>query len=220
MKIGVLGGTGPLGQGIAVRLAGGGHDVVLGSRDAERSAGIVAELQEQWGTRIAGLTPGANADATAAEVVVLATVWDAAVTTAADLAADLDGRIVICVANGLTKVGRQFSPVLPPEGSITAAVQAAAPGARVVAAFQHVPAASLRDLDGTLECDVLVAGDDDEARTTVLALVDEIDGLRGLDAGGLVNAQGIETFAAAMLTVNLRHKGEARLRLVGIGEHR
>jgi NADPH-dependent F420 reductase len=220
MKIGVLGGTGPLGQGIAVRLAGGGHDVVLGSRDAQRSAVIVAELHEQWGARIAGLTPGANADATAADVVVLATVWDAAVATAADLAADLDGRIVICVANGLTKSGRQFSPVLPAEGSITAAVQAAAPGARVVAAFQHVPAASLRDLDGTLECDVLVAGDDDEARDTVLALVDEIDGLRGLDAGGLVNAQGIETFAAAMLTVNLRHKGEARLRLVGIGEHR
>jgi NADPH-dependent F420 reductase len=220
MRIGVLGGTGPLGQGIAVRMASLGHDVVLGSRDATRSAAIVTELQAQWGTRVAGLRPGANTDASAADVVVLATVWDAAVSTATDLAAALDGRIVICVANGLEKVGRQFSPVLPPEGSITAAVQAAAPGARVVAAFQHVPAAALRDLDGLLESDVLVAGDDDDARVTVLELIDTIDGLRGLDAGGLVNAQGIETFAAALLTVNLRHKGEATLRLVGVGARR
>ena len=220
MKIGVLGGTGPLGQGLAVRLADLGHTVVLGSRDVTRSEAIVAALQEQWGDRLAGLTPGANADAAAADVVVLATVWDAAVETARELAADLDGSIVICVANGLTKSGRQFTPVLPDEGSIAAAVEAAAPGARVVAAFQHVPAAALRDLDDPLGGDVLVVGDDDDARLLVLELVDSIGNLRGLDAGGLVNAQGIETFAAALLTVNLRHKGEGTLRLDGIGQRR
>ncbi|MET0919727.1 MAG: NADPH-dependent F420 reductase [Acidimicrobiia bacterium] len=220
MKIGVLGGTGPLGQGLAVRFADRGHDVVLGSRDAAKSEVIVSELQEQWGSRLDTLTPGANADAAATDMVVLATVWDAAVATATDLADQLDGRIVICVANGLTKVGKQFSPVLPPEGSIAAAVQAAAPGARVIAAFQHIPAAALRDLDGELEGDVLVAGDDDDARNLVIDLVDDLGTLRGLDVGGLVNAQGIETFAAAMLTVNLRYKGESTLHLGGVGAHK
>lgn len=220
MKIGVLGGTGPLGQGLAVRFADQGHDVVLGSRDAAKSEVIVSELQEQWGSRLDTLTPGANADAAATDMVVLATVWDAAVATATDLADQLDGRIVVCVANGLTKVGKQFSPVLPPEGSIAAAVQAAAPGARVIAAFQHIPAAALRDLDGELEGDVLVAGDDDDARNLVIDLVDDLGTLRGLDVGGLVNAQGIETFAAAMLTVNLRYKGESTLHLGGVGAHK
>ncbi|MET0895216.1 MAG: NADPH-dependent F420 reductase, partial [Acidimicrobiia bacterium] len=115
---------------------------------------------------------------------------------------------------------KQFSPVLPPEGSIAAAVQAAAPGARVIAAFQHIPAAALRDLDGELEGDVLVAGDDDDARNLVIDLVDDLGTLRGLDVGGLVNAQGIETFAAAMLTVNLRYKGESTLHLGGVGAHK
>ncbi|HEX5587202.1 MAG TPA: NADPH-dependent F420 reductase [Acidimicrobiia bacterium] len=220
MRIGVVGGTGPLGKGIALRLADAGHDVVMGSRDEARAAGIVAELQEQWGARVATLAPGTNEAAASEPVVFLATVWDAAVPTAHDLAARLDGAIVVSVANGLEKVGRQFRPVLPSEGSVTAAVAAAAPGAKVVAALQHVPAASLTDLDADASCDVLVAGDDDDARATVIELVDQVPGLRGLDAGGLHNAVGIESFAAAMLTVNLRHKGETTLHLGGVGDRR
>jgi hypothetical protein len=220
MRIGVVGGTGPAGKGIAARLADAGHDVVLGSRDAERAAGVVAGLQEQWGARVATLVPGSNADAAAEPVVFLATVWDAAVPTAAELAPQLDGTVVVSMANGLEKVGRQFRPVMPPEGSVAAAVAAAAPGARVVAALQHVPAASLGDLGGEPSCDVLVAGDDDEARAVVMSLIDEVPGLRGLDAGSLPNAVGIESFAAAMLTVNLRHKGETSLHLGGVGEVR
>jgi len=218
MRIGVVGGTGPLGQGIAVRLADAGHEVVLGSRDEARAAGIVGELRERWGDRVAGLVPATNADAASEPVVFLATVWDAAVPTAQELAPQLDGAIVVSVANGLEKVGRQFRAILPPEGSVAAAVAAAAPGARVVAALQHVPAASLNDLDRDASCDVLVAGDDDDARAVVLDLVDAVPGLHALDAGGLANATGIEAFAAAMLTVNLRHKGESTLHLGGVGD--
>jgi NADPH-dependent F420 reductase len=218
MRIGVVGGTGPAGTGIALRLADAGHVVVLGSRDRERAAGLVDELQQRWGERVASLVPAANFDAAAEPVVFLATVWDAAVPTAAYLADQLRGKVVVSMANGLEKVGRQFRPVLPPEGSIAAAVAAAAPGARVCAALQHVPAASLGDLEHDASCDVLVAGDDDDARALVIGLVDDVPGLRGLDAGSLHNALGIETFAAAMLTVNLRHKGETSLHLGGVGD--
>jgi 8-hydroxy-5-deazaflavin:NADPH oxidoreductase len=220
MRIGVLGGTGPAGKGVATRLGSVGHDVVVGSRDRDRARGIVDELVARWGERVSSLTAGTNEDAAAADVVVIGTVWDAAVPTATQLAASLDGKVVVSMANGLEKAGREFRPVMPPEGSIAAAIQAAAPGARVVAALQHVPAAPLGDLEEELSSDVLVAGDDDAARATVIELVDAIPGLHGLDAGGLVNAQGIEAFAAALLTVNLRHRGEATLRLVGVGERR
>ncbi len=220
MKIGVLGGTGPAGRGIAARLAAAGHDVVVGSRDRERARSVVDALREQWGERVAGLEPGTNHDAADADLVVLATVWDAAVRTAQAHADQLAGKTVIAMGNGLEKRGRHFHPVIPQEGSLAAAVQAAAPEAHVVAALQHVPAAALGDLAHPLATDVLVAGDDPEARTAVLELIDGIDGLRAIDAGPLANALGIEAFAAALLTANLNHKGEGTLRLEGLGPRR
>jgi hypothetical protein len=216
MEIGVLGGTGPAGQGIALRLAASGNDVIVGSRDAARAAGIVDGLREQWGDRVRGLRPGDNAAAAAAPVVVVATVWDAAVDTARAHADALAGKVVLVIANGMEKVGREFRPVMPEEGSVSAAVQAAVPAARVAAAFQHIPAAELEDLDHELHADVLVAADDDEARELVLALVDDMPGLRGFDAGSLANAVGIEALTAALITVNVRHKGKASVHFSGV----
>lgn len=215
----MLGGTGPAGRGIATRLGAAGHEVVVGSRARERAQAVVDALHEQWGDRVDGLRAGTNHDAAAAHVVVLATVWDAAVATAAAHADQLAGKAVISMANGLVKDGRQFVPVVSPAGSIAAEVQAVAPDARVVAAFHLVPASALADLDHHLTSDVLVVGEE-TARATVLDLVDGIPDLRGLDAGPLDNAIGIETFSAALLTVNLRHKGEGTLRLEGIGPRR
>jgi NADPH-dependent F420 reductase len=202
-------------------LASIGHQVTLGSRDAQRAAGVVDELRARWGDQVAGLRPGDNgAAAGAADLVVLATVWDAAVPTATEHAGALASKTVIAMANGLKKQGRTFTPVLPPEGSLAQAVQVAAPDAHVVAAFHLIPAATLGDLERELGQDVLVVGDDDDARIRVLDLVDSIPGLRGLDAGPLVNALGLEAFSAALLTVNLRHKGEGSLRVEGIGPRR
>ncbi len=215
----MLGGTGPAGRGIATRLAAAGHDVVLGSRDEQRAAELLQALRGKWGDRVAGLEPGTNHAAADADLVVLATVWNAAVTTAAAHADQLVGKPVISMANGLEKRGRQFVPVVSPAGSIAAEVQLVAPGAHVVAAFHLVPAAALGDLDHRLTGDVLVVGDD-TGRPVVLDLIDAIPDLRACDAGPLENAIGIETFSAALLTVNLRHKGEGSLRLEGIGPRR
>ena len=216
MHIGVLGGTGPAGRGMATRLASAGHRVTLGSRDREKAADVVDELRERWGDRVADLEPGSNQDAAAADLVVLATVWDAAVSTARAHADQLGGKIVISMANGLEKRGRQFVPVLSPAGSIAAEVKAEAPDALVVAAFHLVPAAALADISRPLTGDVLVVGDE-EGRPTVLDLIDAIPDLRAFDAGPLENTIGLETFSAALLTVNLRHKGEGSLRIEGVG---
>lgn len=216
MRIGVLGGTGPAGQGIALRLADAGHVVVVGSRDPARAAGIVEELRANWGDRVATLEAGTNAAAAEADLVVLATIWDAAVETAAAYGPALAGKTLISMANGLEKGPREMRPLIPPEGSLSAAVQKAAPEARVVAAFHLIPASELEHLDHELTSDVLVAGDDDAARTMVMDIIDAIPGLRAFDAGSLANAMGIEALTAALITINIRHKGQASLHLTGV----
>jgi len=216
MEIGVLGATGPAGRGIAARLADAGHTVLAGSRQRARAAAVVEELQTKWGRRLDSLRPATNEEAAAGDVVVVATNWEAALETTQAHAAQLAGKVVIAMANGLRKEGREFRPVMPPEGSLAAAMQAAAPDARVVAALQHVPAGAMGELDTPLQTDVVVCGDDDDARRQVMGLLDEIAGLRALDGGSLANAAAVEAFAAVILTVNLRHKGQGTLRLDGV----
>ena len=217
MKIGVMGATGPAGKGMAARLASVGHEVIAGSRDPARAEAVVAELGERWGKRVEGLKGGGNADAAAGgEVVVLAVPWDGAVDTARQHAEALAGKVVIAMANGLSKEGREFHPILPEEGSVSVAVQRAVPDARVAAAFHLVPAAAFGNLDQNMESDVIAVGDDDDARATVLDLIRGIPDLRAFDGGSLVNAVGLEAFAAVLLTINLRHRGKAALRLLGV----
>ena len=217
MKIGVIGATGPAGMGLAARLASVGHEVIAGSRDPARAEAAVAQLREHWGTRVDGLKPGANADAAAGgELVVLAVPWEGAVDTARTHADALAGKVVIAMANGLEKHGREFHAILPEEGSVSMAVQSAVPAVRIVAAFHLVPAAAFGDLDHVMESDVIACGDDDAARTAVLELITAIPNLRAFDGGSLVNAVGIEAFAAMLLTINLRHRGKGALRLLGV----
>ena len=216
MQIGVLGATGPAGRGLASRLASVGHDVVAGSREMSRAEAVVSELRDEWGSRVDPLTAGTNADAAAADLVVVATTWEGAVATAAEFAHLLAGKTVIAMANGLEKVGREFHPVLPEGRSLSEAVQAVAPAAHVVAAFQHVPAAAFSALDEPIQSDVVVCGDHEPAREQVLALVAGIPDLRAFDGGSLVNAIGIEAFAAVLLTCNIRHRGKGTLRLLGL----
>lgn len=215
-SIGVLGATGPAGRGLAARLASVGHDVVAGSRDESRSEAIVAELRDEWGPRVDSMTAASNAEAAKSDLVVIATTWEGAVATATEHADALAGKPVIAMANGLEKVGREFHPVLPKGRSLSEAIQAVAPAARVVAAFQNVPAAAFADLERPIESDVIVCGDDEPARTLVLELVAGIPDLRAFDGGSLVNAVGIEAFAAVLLTCNLRHKGKGTLRMLGL----
>jgi NADPH-dependent F420 reductase len=213
MHVGILGGTGPAGRGLAVRAASAGHEVVLGSRDAGRAAEVASALSAASGLAIGGV---ANEDAAAAELVVVATPWDAVTATLRPLAASLDGRVVVSMVNALVKQGREMLAVMPPRGSMAAEVQAAAPGARVTAALHHLPASSMENLESGLQADVLVCGDDAEARTTTCAFVDSMPGLRAVEVGSLAQAGAIEAFTAPCITVNIRHKVHSTVLLGGL----
>ena len=104
MQIGILGGTGPAGSALGVRLASVGHDVIIGSRSKYRAMEVVDKLRERWPDRSLRITAGDNAAAAAAGVVVIATPWDGAYGTATSVADQLDGKVVICMANALTRM--------------------------------------------------------------------------------------------------------------------
>jgi NADPH-dependent F420 reductase len=148
--------------------------------------------------------------------VVIATPWNAATETAHNARDHLRGKIVVCMSNALSKVGREFQPLVPPRGSVSASVQAELPESYVAAAFHHVPAKELAHLDDPVESDILICSDHQKATVTISEIVRGIPGMRPLDAGELSNATAIEAFTAVLLQLNVRYKTRVALQLVGI----
>jgi 8-hydroxy-5-deazaflavin:NADPH oxidoreductase len=216
MRIGILGGTGPAGSSLAARLASIGYEVVVGSRSKYRAMEARDSLVEKTPDLAERLQYGDNTAAADCDLVVIATPWDSAATTAQEHASALRGKVVISMANALVRVGHEFQPLVPPRGSVAAHVQAAVPGCRVVAAFHHLPAKELGHLGEPIDSDVLICGDDHEAVAQVSELVSKIPGCRPLDAGELSNATAIEAFTAVLLQLNVRYRTRVAPKLTGI----
>jgi NADPH-dependent F420 reductase len=216
MRVGILGGTGPAGRGLAARLAAAGVNVVVGSRSAERAAATCEEIRTRWPQHQMWLEPVENREAADAQVVVVATPWDAAASTTESVADQLGGKVVVSMANSLANNDGELQAVTPPSGSVAAAVQEAAPGAMVAAAFHHVPARSLAAVDTPIDGDVIVCTDHQPAFEATAQLVRMIPGLRPLHGGSLVGAGPVEAFTAVLLGVNSRYKARAVVRLNGI----
>ncbi|MBA2752265.1 MAG: NADPH-dependent F420 reductase [Actinobacteria bacterium] len=216
MNVGVLGGTGPAGKGLSARLASVGVNVVLGSRSQDRADEACTAIQKRWPDRSLPVVGGDNTAAAEADIVVLATPWEAAASTAGSVAKQLDGKVVISMANAITRMGHEFEPLVPPRGSVAAHVQSAVPGALVTAALHHLPARSLADLDTPVESDVLICSDHPSAFEATAELVDLIPRLRPLNAGSLANAAPIEAITAVLLQLNTRYHTRAALRFTGI----
>lgn len=202
--IAVLGGTGQEGGGLALRWARAGHRIILGSRDAARAAASATEMKARFGE--AQVTGDANKNAAeAADIVVLTVPFAAQRATVEEVREALAGKILIDATAPLVppKVARVQ---LPAGGSAVAAIQAMlGEGVRVVAAFQNVSAHHLHDLDHAIDCDVLVCGDDLEARETAIGLAADI-GLRGVHAGPIVNSAAAEALTSILIAMNMRYK--------------
>jgi len=218
MSIGILGGTGPAGRALAARLAANGYEAVIGSRSAERADAALTKITDRWPDRDLAITAGDNVAAASCDVVVVATPWDAASVTARSVSEHLAGKVVISMANALARIGDEFQPLVSPRGSVAAAVQAAVPDAQVAAAFQHVPAKELGNLDEPIESDVLICSDHPFATSVTAEIVGKLPNMRPLEAGELSNATAIEAFVAVMLQLNVRYKTRVALKLEGIDE--
>jgi 8-hydroxy-5-deazaflavin:NADPH oxidoreductase len=216
LTIGLLGGTGPQGRGLALRMALAEHRVLLGSRDPDRAAAIVADL---LGGRDLPVEGRVNADAAAgADVVFLVFPYAGQADVLPELAGPIGTKVVVDVINpmGWDEQGPYLLDV--PEGSAAEQAAALLPEARVVAAFHHAAPKLLADPDRQVETDVLVVSDHPEAKGLVLELADEIPGCRGVDAGPLRLARQLEGFTAVIVGINRRHKIHAGLRITRLGD--
>jgi NADPH-dependent F420 reductase len=215
-RIAVIGGTGPQGKGLAYRFAKHGHTVVLGSRSAERAEAASAEIRERVPS---GDVSGAgNADAAAAaDVVLLAVPYDGHDELVDDLAPVLEGRTVISCVNplGFDKQGPYGLDV--PGGSAAESAAAIAKQATVVGAFHHVSAVSLwGDAEFLDHEDVLVCGDDPDAKQVAIELARSVTGRDGVDAGRLRLARQLEPLTAVLISINKRYKTRSGIAISGL----
>jgi NADPH-dependent F420 reductase len=221
LVVGVLGGTGPQGRGLAVRLAAAGQRILLGSRDADRAADVAGDVAERARGAAAGevsVQGGANDDvAGAADLVIVAVPYAGHAATLDGLATPLAGKVVVsCVVPmGFDELGAYVLDV--EEGSVAQQAAALLPDSAVVGAFHHLSAVLLEDLSRpTLDGDVMVVGDDRAATDAVQALAGRIPGMRGIYAGRLRNARQVEALTINLVSVNRRYKAHAGLRITDV----
>lgn len=207
MKIAILGGTGPQGKGLALRFAAAGIDVVIGSRDGDRASQIAAELSQQLNTNAAEISGSDNIAAVHAadEMVILAVPYAAHAATLGAIKPALIGKILVDIVVPLAE-GDPKSVAMPVEGSATEAAQALL-GADipVVGALHNVSAITLNKLDQPINCDILVCGNDLDAKERVIELIQRL-GVKAYNAGPAVNARCVEAITPMLIRLNISKK--------------
>jgi 8-hydroxy-5-deazaflavin:NADPH oxidoreductase len=205
VKVAVVGGTGPFGRALALRLREAGHEVTIGSRSTHRAREVASEL---------GVSGAANADAVdGADVVVFAVNADAVLDTARELAGALDDRTVLSVASELRFSNKGVYPG-PDEMSLAERIAGIVSGP-VVAGLHSLAAQSLGEGEPP-EQDALICGDDDEAKRVVLELAGGLVRGRAVDAGPLAGARALEGLTAVIVNINRRYRAHAGLKVTGL----
>jgi 8-hydroxy-5-deazaflavin:NADPH oxidoreductase len=209
--VGVLGGTGPQGLGLARRLALAGTRVIIGSRSIDRAAEAAAGLPGD----VTGLDNAACARA--CDIAIVAVPYDGHASLLASLREELAGKVVIDCVNPLGFDGKGAFALQVPDGSACEEAQVTLPISHVTGAFHHLSAVHLVDPEREkIDCDVLVVGDDREATDLTRLLAERITGVRGVYAGRLRNAHQIEALTANLISVNRRYKAHAGLRITDV----
>jgi len=211
--VGILGGTGPQGRGLARRFAAAGHRVILGSRNAERAVEAAAAY-----AAVGDVSGASNSEVAAqADLVIVAVPYEGHAELLGSLTSELAGKIVVDCVNPLGFDKQGPFAVRVEAGSAAQEAQQVLPGSTVVAAFHHVSAVHLDDpAVEHIAGDVLVLGEDRDAVATVCALAEAIPGARGIYAGRLRNAGQIEALTANLIAINRRYKAHAGLTITDL----
>jgi hypothetical protein len=213
-SLAIIGGTGPEGKGLAARFAKAGLSVIIGSRSAERGEEAAREVREAAGGSISG---AANADAALAAGTILLTVpYSGLADTLPPLAGAIGNKIVVSTVVPLEFSGGRASIMQIDDGSAAEETKRLLPDARVVGAFQNLAAHKLFDVAQRLEGDVIVTSDDREALREVMALAERIEGIRGVNGGGLRASRFVEGITALLVGINRNYKTESAIKVVGI----
>ncbi len=228
-----LGGSGPEGRGLALRLAQAGADVIIGSRDAARAAAAAAELTdlvnsagaagayptERIGEGRIGRIEGSDnlSAAQQASIAFLTVPYEAQRLLLEPLAGSLAGKVVVNVIAPMRfERGRGAIAVPVAAGSAAEEAQLLLPDSPVAAAFQNVSAAELQEPERVMEGDVIVCADDRTAKTLVMSLAEKINRLRPVDGGSLANAKYVEQITPLLVNINRIYKAHSSIRIVGV----
>jgi 8-hydroxy-5-deazaflavin:NADPH oxidoreductase len=221
IKVAVVGGTGAEGTGLALRFAKDGGRVFIGSRNQEKARAAALEIAKRAGA--GEVTGHANPDAVSeASIVILTVPLSAQIETLKSIRGHFSsGAILVDTTVPLEiAIGGRISRTISLwDGSAAQQAARLAPeGVSVVAAFHSLSAGALANLEKPLECDTLICGDNADAKAKVSELAETIPGVRAIDAGPLENARFLETTAALLIALNLRHKVKhSGLRITGLG---
>ncbi|MGH8886059.1 MAG: NADPH-dependent F420 reductase [Egibacteraceae bacterium] len=211
--LGFVGGTGPQGQGLALRFARAGHPVLIGSRNADKAKDVVSSLDVD-GLDMRGVT---NVDACVqAEVLFVTLPYAAQRTALADLADAIGEKIVVSCVNAIDRDERGPLPGHVPAGSAAQECAQLLPRARIVSAFHHVSTRRLLRIDEPVTVDVLICGDDEDAKHVVAHLAAEIPGMWGVDCGPLRLSGPVEHMTPVLISINGRYKLQSGLRIDGL----
>ncbi|MET7938043.1 NADPH-dependent F420 reductase [Streptomyces sp. NPDC005322] len=214
LVVGVLGGTGDQGRGLAYRLAAVGQKVIIGSRKAERARTAADEL----GGAELGIEGAENAEcARRSDIVIVAVPWEGHGTLLESIREELRGKLVVDCVNPLGFDKKGAYALKPEEGSAAEQAAALLPDSRVTAAFHHLSAVLLQDPEvEQIDTDVMVLGETRADTDMVQALAARIPGMRGIYAGRLRNAHQVESLVANLISVNRRYKAHAGLRVTDV----
>jgi hypothetical protein len=212
-SIGVIGGTGPEGKGLAARFARAGLEVIIGSRSAERGAEAAADVREIAGGSVRG---GTNADAAAADVIVVTLPYAGQAETLEALRDAIGDKVVVSTVVPMQFAAGKVTMLQLEDGSAAEETQRILPRARVVGAFQNLAARKLFAVDQALEGDVIVCSDDKDALRQVIWLAEQIPGLRGVNGGPLASSRYVEGITTLLVHINRNYKAETGVRIVGV----
>ena len=213
-KIGIIGGTGPEGLGLAMRFAKAGDRVFIGSRSKERAEDAARRVKEAVPeAKVEGLVNDEAVEQ--AEVVFLTVPWDAHKSTLEGLTEAIGDKVLVDVVVPMLFDRGQPKAILVEEGSAAQQARAVARKAKVISAFHHLDGTDLQNVERPMQGDVLVCGDHQGAMKKVMALVERIEYVRALEAGGLSNSRYLEEWTVLLLHLNRIHNAHTGVRIVG-----
>jgi 8-hydroxy-5-deazaflavin:NADPH oxidoreductase len=219
--VAVVGGTGAEGSGLALRFAKAGLRVLIGSRNLDRGQGAAKEIAAQAGA--GEITGHTNSDAVSKAAIVILTVpLSSQVETLKSIRTNFQSGAILVDATVPLEVaigGRVSRTIALWDGSAAQQAARLAPaGVAVVSTFHLLGAEALKNLDQQVDCDALICGDNPDAKATVSQIAEKIPGVRAIDAGPLENARYLESSAALLIALNLKHKvSHSGLRITGLG---
>lgn len=210
MKISLLGGTGDIAEGLVLRWSRAGHEIFVGSRKEEKGKAIAQEYiskLDELGikSKIHGM---ANAEAAKnSEVIIISIPPEYAASTIEQISDSITDQIVVSPVVSMKKEGKTFLFAPPAQGSSAQEIKEALPEtAKLVSAYHNLPAKELSRIDKDLDYDVVICGDDEEAKKVVTQLTEDMPNLRVLDAGPLSASPMIEAITPLIVNLNIRYK--------------